>query len=401
MGLMAVLLPVLAILAAFCINAAQMQLTRTELIVATDAAARAGGRAFSEVQTVSAAKTAAITTAALNTVNGEPLQLQSDDGAAEIEFGKTVQPDGVLGRYHFQKIPTSTVESGGELASAIRVRGRRETGSLSGKVPLVIPGLLNVDDFSTVQTSVAMQVDRDISLVLDRSGSMAEIEFNWPSDQNPWSTSAKNAGVTAGKLRKIDGQYYYTTGNNSTTYQQWAWEHYFRNGPAPTTPWQDLVEAVDAFLDVLDDTSQEEQVSIASYSTDATLDTLLEKDFTVIRSTVDSLRTGGWTAIGEGMQEGIEALLDSAARPYAAKTMVVMTDGIHNNGTAPDVIATQLMGTYNLTIHTVTFGPGADQQAMQEVAAIGGGKHYHAATGAQLVEIFEEIANNLPTILTQ
>ena len=111
MGLMAVLLPVLAILAAFCINAAQMQLTRTELMVATDAAARAGGRAFSEVQTVSAAKTAAVTTAALNTVNGEPLQLQSEDGANEIEFGRTNQPDGVLGRYYFEKIPTSTAKA--------------------------------------------------------------------------------------------------------------------------------------------------------------------------------------------------------------------------------------------------------------------------------------------------
>ena len=73
MALMAFVLPVLALLAAFCINSAQMQLSRTELIIATDAAARAGGRAFSEEQTVSAAKTAAFVTAALNNVDGQPL----------------------------------------------------------------------------------------------------------------------------------------------------------------------------------------------------------------------------------------------------------------------------------------------------------------------------------------
>ena len=106
LGLMAVVLPVLAILAAFCINCAQMQLTRTELMVATDAAARAGGRALSELQTISAAKTAAITTAALNDVGGEPLRLSPDESAHEIEFGRTTQPDGLLGRYHFGKIPT-------------------------------------------------------------------------------------------------------------------------------------------------------------------------------------------------------------------------------------------------------------------------------------------------------
>jgi hypothetical protein len=59
------------------------------------------------------------------------------------------------------------------------------------------------------------------------------------------------------------------------------------------------------------------------------------------------------------------------------------------------------MAAYNLTIHTVTFGEGADQDLMQDVAVIGGGNHYHAANGSELVAIFEEIANNLPTILTQ
>jgi hypothetical protein len=54
-----------------------------------------------------------------------------------------------------------------------------------------------------------------------------------------------------------------------------------------------------------------------------------------------------------------------------------------------------------VTIHTVTFGAGADQDAMQSVAEAGYGRHYHAEDGDELVEIFEEIANNLPTILTE
>lgn len=403
MGLMAVVLPILAILAAFCVNAAQMQLNRTELIVATDAAARAGGRAFSELQTVSAANAAAIATAALNTVDGQPLQLQAGDGAGEIEFGITNQPDGVTGRYYFEKIPTSEVESGQSVASAVRVYGKRDASSLNGRVPLVIPGLLNQDDFSTIHNSVAMQVDRDISLVLDRSGSMDDIDFDWPSGTSPWYTSTKNAGVSAGMLgyNSYHGYYYYRSGVDSVSYRQWVWEDHYELGTAPTMPWQDLVVAVNAFLDVLDATSQEEQVSVASYSSSATLDTWLEKDFATVRSTVDGLSTGGWTAIGLGMQEGIETLLDSAARPYAAKTMVVMTDGIHNTGISPTSVASSLVGSYNLTIHTVTFGEGADQNLMQQVATIGGGKHYHAATGAELVSIFEEIANNLPTILTK
>jgi hypothetical protein len=179
------------------------------------------------------------------------------------------------------------------------------------------------------------------------------------------------------------------------------YENYFNKGVAPTTAWQDLVVAVNAFFDVLEDTSQEEQVSLASYSSSATLDTLLESDLNIVRNKVDQLRTGGYTGIGSGMQQGIEGLVHSRARPFAAKTMVVMTDGMQNREPWAQPIAQGLMDAHLLTIHTVTFGAGANQADMQEVAAIGGGKHFHAATGEDLVRIFREIANNLPTILTK
>ena len=107
------------------------------------------------------------------------------------------------------------------------------------------------------------------------------------------------------------------------------------------------------------------------------------------------------TAIGEGTQEGFVTLVDTVARPFAAKTMVVMTDGIHNTGIQPDEVAEQLVYSNDLLIHTITFGPSADQELMQEVASIGGGNHYHASDADELVSVFEEIANNLPTILIE
>src|SRR6056297_2407560 len=87
LSLLAFLLPVLGILAAFTINSAYMQLSKTELMVATDAAARAGGRALSEHQTVADAEAAAQATAALNLVAGRPLRLRVDGGTRDIEFG--------------------------------------------------------------------------------------------------------------------------------------------------------------------------------------------------------------------------------------------------------------------------------------------------------------------------
>lgn len=401
-SLMAVLLPVLAILAAFCINSAQMQLARTELIVATDAAARAGGRTFSESQSVSDAKEAARITAALNQVNGSPLLLQTNDGAGEMEFGITNQPGGDGTRYLFTKVPTSQVESGAGFASAFRVHGRRNAGSLSGKVNLVIPGIMGLDDFEANTSAVAMQVDRDISLVLDRSGSMDALDIQWPQGSSPWTWAALLAGVDEGLVEQVGTSSFRTTpGNDWNDYEKWAYADFHQLGPTPLTLWESLVGAVDAFVDVLDDTVQEEQVSVASYASSGSLDVYLQSDYDIVKEEIDTLNPTGMTAIGQGMQEGIETLIDSAARPFAAKTMVVMTDGIHNQGIRPDDVAATLASQYRLTIHTVTFGSGADQNLMRTVAEIGGGKHYHATTGAELVQIFREIANNLPTILVE
>lgn len=406
MAMTAMVLPIMAILAAFAINAAHMQLTRTELSIATDASARAAGRAFSEIQTVDAAKNAAVATAALNTIDGEPLRLRTSDSANEIEFGKTEQYYGSESRYNFVKIPTSQVNAG-TVASAVRVHGKRLSGSLSGDVPLIIPQLISPANsrFQTQADSVAMQVDRDISLILDRSGSMNSIDFNWGRYEDPFSSNALYWASEQGQLNRwwSNGRYRYSyaNGHDEITYQQYMYEHYYDKGVPPTTPWQDLEEAVNAFLDVLDTTSQEEQVSLASYSTNATLDTWLEKDHSVVRNKVEDLSPSGWTAIGKGMNSGINALVDSRARPFAAKTMVVMTDGNQNRSPWAEGVAQGFIDSYPLTIHTVTFGPGANQTDMQEVATIGGGRHYHAATGQDLINIFEEIANNLPTILTE
>ena len=406
MGVMALIFPVLVMLAAFAINSAHMQLTRTQLMVATEAAARAGGRAFSETQSVDSGIQAAAATAAMNVVNGEPLALKTGDNDGEIIFGIGVQPGDVLARYEFQPLSTAAVR-GGLTASAFKVIGNRTNNSLNNPVPVILPGLLGINEFEVSWPSVAMQVDRDISLVLDRSGSMDDLELPWEPGQDPFSNSAINWAVDQGMVnRSRNGnsgsyRYYYADGYDSVSYQQAVYEDYYENGMAPRNAWQDLVVAVDAFLDILDETPQEEQVSLASYSTAASLDNLLEKDLNRIRRVVHRLNTGGRTAIGQGMNQGIRALADARARPYAAKTMVVMTDGMENEAPWAGPIAQRLIAEIPMVIHTVTFGPNADTRAMRNVATVGGGKHYHAATGADLVRIFQEIANNLPTILTQ
>jgi hypothetical protein len=394
------MLPLLALLAAFVINSAHMQLTRTELMIASDAAARSAGRTFSEEQTVAAAQQSAQITAALNDVNSEPLQLSIGEAAGEIEFGTALQTGGV-GRYSFNKIPTGQVAGNELTVSSVRINAKRDTNSLGGKVELIFPSMMARKDFSPTYSSVAMQVDRDISLVLDKSGSMEWPDYDWPSNFNMWSNAAINAGVSGGQLQWRWGSLYYRSGKNEETYKEYLWEEHLNLGPRPPTPWESLVVAVNAFLDVLEETPQNEQVSVASYSDNGILNIYLTHNYQSVRNTVAAISTGGGTGIGKGMQSGAIAFSHSSARPFAAKTMVVMTDGNHNNGIRPEVVATSMMSNNNLSIQTVTFGDGANQTDMRTVARTGAGKHYHADSGSDLVSAFEEIANNLPTILTK
>ena len=87
--LVAIMLPVMLIICAIAINLSYIQLTRTELKIATDAAARAGGRAYSEFQDVNKAKDFAQRAAEMNLVGGEPLVLSTNESAREIMFGES------------------------------------------------------------------------------------------------------------------------------------------------------------------------------------------------------------------------------------------------------------------------------------------------------------------------
>ena len=55
----------------------------------------------------------------------------------------------------------------------------------------------------------------------------------------------------------------------------------------------------------------------------------------------------------------------------------------------------------NIAVHTITFSSGANQVLMKTVAKIGGGKHWHADDQAGLIAVFKEVANNLPTLITE
>ena len=68
---------------------------------------------------------------------------------------------------------TSAVAAGTEEANSVRVLGRFTNSSRNGEIDLLLGGVGNRKKFAPSLSSVCTQLDRDVALVLDRSGSMA------------------------------------------------------------------------------------------------------------------------------------------------------------------------------------------------------------------------------------
>jgi len=356
--LIALTLPLIVMMTAFAVNVAWMQLVRTELRTATDAASRAGAKTLSLRQDEAVARAAAKDAASRNLVASSPLQVID----SEIEIG--------LGRQATRN-SRFTFTPGTPLKNAVRVTGNRTAGSTGGPVALLFGRVFSIDTFEPSHVATATQLDRDICLVVDRSGSMMR--------------DLVSQNVPGG----------------------------FCNPPHPTlSRWGGLNIAVAGFLAELDNTSQLEQCGLVSYSsagsqcgftfTTSDINAQLDFNYSSVRSEMASLSSqpvSGLTDIAAGIENGILVLTDPRARPFAVKTMVVMTDGRKNRGIEP-VISARRAAREDITIHTITFSSEADFPRMRAVADAASGEHFHAPDAEALERIFRQIAATLPVLLT-
>ena len=356
--LVAILLPVLIILAAFVINLAQVELNRTEMYIAADAAARAGGRTLTLTQDPTAATDAAKQFAELNNVFGNPMTLDDDD----VVVGTSQRP-GSGGRYEF--VP------GGNFPNAVEVTTRRESGAPDGPIQLILPNIIGSGPFSTRQTAISSQVDLDVALIIDRSGSMA-YGANETAAFPPAPASAPP-----------------------------GWD--FCDEAPPVSRWRDVLAAINIFTNELSTTATREFVGLGTYNETANIDQPLTDNYDLIGSALnvytDSFCEGG-TNIGGGIEAGVDILSgSSSSRTGAVKVIIVLTDGIHNIGRNPNRAANNAADDGAL-IFTVTFSNEADQARMQQVANTGAGKHFHATNADDLIEVFRAISKELPNLLT-
>src|ERR1044072_4692399 len=135
-----------------------MHLANAELPSATNAAAQAAVTKLALTADLAQARQAAIQVAAANYVDGRPLVLDPQD----IVFGRVqLQSNGVM-----------AFIANSPPYGAAQIHSKKLQSSASGSVPLIFGGILGKTNYETELTVTAARLDRDIALVLDRSGSM-------------------------------------------------------------------------------------------------------------------------------------------------------------------------------------------------------------------------------------
>jgi Mg-chelatase subunit ChlD len=326
------------------------------LQIASDAACRAACRTYARTNNQTEAIQAAKDAAKANPVIGKAMNLRDQD----VVFGTSMRPD-VSSKYIFSPGDTPF--------NSVRVT-LDAAASMSLPLPMRIGG--SDVDFKPSQIATATQAELDISLVIDRSGSMA-----FGSDE------PVNEVLPPRRAPK-------------------GWT--FGDPVPPGSRWLEAVVAVHDFLDILKSSSARETVGLTTYSTNAINDIPLTIDYDRITDALGVYSNAfkeGATNIGDGIGFGVNNLITSKdRRKWAIRVMIVLTDGIHNWGPDPVGMAYYAVDQ-NVIVYTITFSMEAEQSRMQKIASVGFGRHYHATDMASLRTAFQEIARNLPVLLTE
>lgn len=177
--LFAILLPVLLVLAAFSVNLASMQLTTTELRIATDVTSHAGGRALNVFQNMnnptSEAVIAAVTDTidqyySMNTVGGKTLTPPGDPSNYIEFYNLGTRTDRLDGTFHQENVVSYSEAREGVAFNGVGVQANID-------IPFIFDfkyGGGSLGNFNPTRNSITKQTERDLAVVIDRSGSMLQ-----------------------------------------------------------------------------------------------------------------------------------------------------------------------------------------------------------------------------------
>lgn len=171
---------------------------------------------------------------------------------------------------------------------------------------------------------------------------------------------------------------------------------------------QDRLQVVKAVADDFIARRSGDRVGLILFSSHAYIQAPLTLDRSVVRRLLAEATigmTGGNTAIGDAIGLAVKTL---RARPAEDRVLVLLTDGANTTGVLEPMEAAAIAAKEKVRIHTIGVGGGGDAQsylhsatanpsadldehALEQIAAITGGKYFRARDDRGLAAIYADI----------
>ncbi|MBL8222336.1 MAG: VWA domain-containing protein, partial [Bryobacterales bacterium] len=166
-----------------------------------------------------------------------------------------------------------------------------------------------------------------------------------------------------------------------------------RSGSVGGQPFASIKNAAKTIVDALNLST--DQISVVSFTTSGTLNQMLTQNGTAAKNAIDALSSGGGTYIKTGIDTANVELFGTRGNPAASKTIVLLSDGVDVNPPDPNgtVNAATAAKAAGIRFISVAYG-NANTTLMQQLAS-SPADYYAAPTGAQLEALAANIASSL------
>ncbi len=145
-----------------------------------------------------------------------------------------------------------------------------------------------------------------------------------------------------------------------------------------------------------------DRIGLVAYAGEAFTKVPLTTDRNVLIEAIKELDTrelSGGTAIGNGLGTAVNHLKDSKAK---SKIIILLTDGVNNDGFVDPVVASEIASDNNIKVYTIglgsnksinifSLGGGLDEELLKKIAKNTGGFYFRATSNTSLSSIYDEI----------
>jgi len=158
-----------------------------------------------------------------------------------------------------------------------------------------------------------------------------------------------------------------------------------------------------------------DRIGLVEYAGEAYTKTPITSDKSIVQRSLRDIKYNtiieGGTAIGMGLATSVNRLKDSRAK---SKVIILLTDGVNNSGFIDPKIASELAVEYGIKVYTIGLGTNGmalspvsinpngtfrygrqqveiDEELLEEIAEVTGGKYFRATNNKKLAEIYKEI----------